>query len=354
MNGKVHAIEGERTVVHPPAALVLSSKDFIAGFTPPDYLVEGILQRRFIYSFTAPTGAGKTAIALLMSSHVDQGWSLAGREVERGRVLYFAGENPDDIRMRWIGMAHRMGFDVATANVHFIAGTFSISAIHERVAMEATRLGGLSLIVVDTGPAFFEGKDENDNTQMGAHGRMLRGLTMMPGGPTVLVPGHPVKNATADNLLPRGGGAFVAEMDGNLTCVKDDTVVRLHWQGKFRGPDFEPISFELLEVRPPSLVDTKGRQIPTVVAALLGAREEQQKEDKARSDEEQLMRTLRDNPSASYRKLIAEMGWPEKSTSRVHRVMQRLERERLVKMRRGKWTLTEAGKKETVAAETPA
>jgi hypothetical protein len=37
---------------------------FLKGFIPPDYLIDGILQRRFIYSLTAPTGGGKTAIAL--------------------------------------------------------------------------------------------------------------------------------------------------------------------------------------------------------------------------------------------------------------------------------------------------
>jgi hypothetical protein len=42
----------------------------------------------------------------------------------------------------------------------------------------------------------------------------------MPGGPCVLVACHPPKNAGDDNLLPRGGGAFIAEMDGNLTGRK--------------------------------------------------------------------------------------------------------------------------------------
>jgi Toprim-like len=43
--------------------LALSSTEFVAGFTPPDYLVVGWLQRRFVYSLTAATGDGKTAVA---------------------------------------------------------------------------------------------------------------------------------------------------------------------------------------------------------------------------------------------------------------------------------------------------
>jgi len=46
-----------------PKKLSFSSGEFVADFVPPDYLVVGWLQRRFVYSFTAATGDGKTAIA---------------------------------------------------------------------------------------------------------------------------------------------------------------------------------------------------------------------------------------------------------------------------------------------------
>jgi RecA-family ATPase len=74
--------------------LALSSAEFVSGFVPPDYLIEGLLQRRFIYSLTAATGTGKTAIALLLAALVSQGAKLGKLEVAKGRVLYFAGENP--------------------------------------------------------------------------------------------------------------------------------------------------------------------------------------------------------------------------------------------------------------------
>ena len=55
-----------------PSKLALSSAEFVAGFTPPDYLIAGLLQRRFLYSLTSPTGGGKTAIAILLAH-----WSIA-------------------------------------------------------------------------------------------------------------------------------------------------------------------------------------------------------------------------------------------------------------------------------------
>jgi hypothetical protein len=48
---------------------ILSSAEFVAGFVPPDYVLDGVLQRRFVYSLTGKTGSGKTSILLLVAAH---------------------------------------------------------------------------------------------------------------------------------------------------------------------------------------------------------------------------------------------------------------------------------------------
>ena len=155
--------------------------------------------------------------------------------------------------------------------MHFIPGVFKISELFGRVEKEVRELGGTALIIVDTSAAYFEGEAENDNTQMGAHGRMLRRLTTLPGKPCVITCCHPPKGATSkEAMLPRGGGAFIAEIDGNLICAKKDSIVELHWVGKFRGPDFEPINVPDLDGGTcAKLKDSKGRRIPTVIARQL-------------------------------------------------------------------------------------
>src|SRR5690349_17987067 len=90
---------------------ILPSKEFMARFVPPDYAVDGVAQRQFLYSFTGRTGSGKTSVLLRLSAQVAENQKIAGREVSPGRVIYLAGENPDDIRMRWMAMAQRMPFD---------------------------------------------------------------------------------------------------------------------------------------------------------------------------------------------------------------------------------------------------
>src|SRR5262249_33891369 len=51
----------------PKGILFLAKKGFMGGFVPPDYLIEGMLQRRFVYALTGQTGHAKTAIALLFA-----------------------------------------------------------------------------------------------------------------------------------------------------------------------------------------------------------------------------------------------------------------------------------------------
>ena len=330
---------------------ILSSAEFVAGFVPPDYVVEGLLQRRFLYSLTGKTGAGKTAILLLISAHVGEGRKLGDREVESGRVLYLAGENADDVRMRWIAMAQQIGFDIDDINVHFIPGVFKFSQMIERIRTEIVRIGDVALIIIDTSAAFFEGDNENDNTQMGNHARRQRAFAGMPGEPCVVTACHPIKNATDDNLIPRGGGAFLAEVDGNFTARASEGSVEMSTQGKFRGPDFAPFFFQLRTVTHERLKDSKGRLIPTVVASPLS---EQGREDIAkamRSKEDELLMALLDpaNRKATKTDLARRLGWKmsngEPYRVLVSRVLEALRKEKLVAVKRGVLTLTEEGKK---------
>ena len=197
-----------------PKPLIISSGEFVRDFVPPDYLINGLLQRRFIYSFTGATGAGKTAIAHRIAAHVAMGCPIGDYEVEKGRVIYFAGENPDDQRMRWIALSESMGFDPNDIDVHFLVGTdIVIEKTTDRITAEVNKLGGVCLVIIDTSAAYFncgeECKDENDNVQALHHAKMFRKLTALPGGPTVLVLTHPAKDGKY--LVPRGGVAFLNE-----------------------------------------------------------------------------------------------------------------------------------------------
>jgi hypothetical protein len=211
------------------------------------------------------------------------------------------------------------------------------------------KLGGVDLIIVDTSAAYFLGQDENINPQIGAHARMLRKLTELPGGPCVLVLCHPIKyTSDPSQLLPRGGGAFLAEMDGNLTAWRhDDALVELH-HNKIRGPGFEPMTFRIEKITTDKLVDSKGRPISTVRAVPISDQEEESQSRQVRDDEDLLLAALLKDSDCSVADLARGCGWilqnGEPHKSKVYRGFERLEKAKLAKKKRGRWTLTEEGK----------
>jgi AAA domain len=285
---------------------------------------------------------------MLWAVHVAEGRPLHGLEVARGRVLYFAGKNECDVRMRWIAMAEHLNFDVNKIDVYFIPGIFDIPGLQQRIAQVVNELGGVSLLIVDTSAAYYGGDDENDNVQMGQHARMLRSLTKLPGDPCVLVLCHPTKHAGADNLLPRGGGAFLAECDGNLTCKPNDTVSTVHWQGKIRGPDFDEMLSEIVKVHARKLRDSKQRPISTVVARPLDDAAHEFLIAGTRNNEDRVMVVLRDHPGHSNAWIAEHLGWMSKKgkpqKAKAHRILQRLIGAKLATYKRDGYELTDAGR----------
>lgn len=340
----------------------MSSEEFVANFVPPDYLIDGLLQRRFLYSMTGPTGEGKTAVALLLALLVAMGQHLGGREIDKGKVLYLAGENPDDVRMRWIKMLADRNLDPRDVAVFFVPGSLALSTkeLRKKIEDESKANGPFALIIVDTSAAFFEGDDDNSRVQMLKHAKMLRGLIdLIAGQPTVLVPIHPVKNFSRENMIPSGGGAFLNEVDGNLTCMKVDgtMITEVHWCGKFRGIDFGAIPFRLEVGQTDKLKDSKRRLLWTVTAKHITAKERDVAEDAAQKNKTELLAVLAKMPGASLADLAQELNWftrddkPYKSL--VQRLITALKNEKLIKNQNGRWVLTKLAKEEVKQNEIP-
>jgi hypothetical protein len=332
--------------------LILSSKQFIDGFVPPEYLIDGMVQQGYLYGLTGRTGHGKTAVCMYLMERIARGIAVRDRIVKQGSVLYLAGENPDDIRARYLVLADASGFDPATVPIHFIAGVIDIAAELPRIYEEALQIPDLALVIVDTAAAYFKGDDGNSNTQMGEYARLLRQFTFLPGKPAVIVPSHPVKNASKDNLLPVGGGAFLNELDGNLTLWSNaEKQTTLHWGGKFRGPEFEPLAFRLETRDSDRVVNAAGELMPSVVAVPISDFELEAGEAAQETEENILLGVIGMNPKASIAVLankarfVNEVGQPLKS--KVFRIISRLLEDKLIHRHRGgKYNLTAKGKRE--------
>lgn len=290
---------------------------------------------------------------MTLCAMIGTGRPFAGQETLPGKVGYFAAENPNDVQARWIGLQEEFAFD--DADVWFCPDTIDLKTSYDQIAGEVEANGGFDLIVVDTSQAFFQGDDENSNSQMVAHAKAMRKLTTLPGNPCVIILTHPVKNPARDNLLPRGGGGFLAEVDGNLTLWADGTSLELHHQGKFRGAGFAPLNFSLKSVTPARLLDAKLRQIPTVVAIYVTEEQYGDMLQELANDQDKVMLMILDTEGkASVSDMCRRAGWVNKAgipnKAKVHRLISGLKTAKLVVARRGsKLALTPAGEREIKA-----
>jgi hypothetical protein len=336
-------------VAPPRPRRILNSKEFIASFVAPDWLIDGIIQRGRLYSCTSLTGHGKTAVWLYNGGMIQAGRRIGLLDAEAGNVLILAGENPEDLKARMIGMARQFKLNPDQLP-YVLPGTFPLTEVEaESLRQEIAALGvPFALIIGDTAASFFPGDDENDNVQAGQYGRTLRTFTGIDGNPAIVVLSHPVKNASRETLLPRGGGAFLNEVDGNLTLWSEvqGEITQLHWHGKIRGPDFDPLTYRLEPVDT-GRQDKKGRDVVTIVARPIDDFEAANRAAQARANEDAVLQLLQTHPGWSYAEMAQSIGWTDDNDKpqkwKVGRIVKKLEKDRLIKSVRGKWRLTDAG-----------
>jgi hypothetical protein len=327
---------------------------FCREYTPISYAIEPFVRSGSLYTLTAKTGAGKTALLIAMMLAVATGREdILGRKVARGRVAYIAAENPDDLRMRIMVAAYRLNIDLREVGDR-------ITILDRRVKPEnvVESLALLSddepfaLVMIDTLAAFFDGDDMNDNVQGGQFMRRLRPLTRLPGLPSVVVAAHPVKNASEDNLVPYGGGAILNEVDGNLTLKASNGLTELHWQGKLRGIEFDPALFRFELATSPDVRDVKDREVSLPVAMPASERDAEKREQKAASKDVAVLRALAANPGGSLKTLADEAKISREAVRRVLVRLSSAKEGKLTKQTLRKWYLTPAGDKALDALET--
>lgn len=298
-------------------------RSFVAALEPPTYAVDGLLIRGYCYSFTGPSGHGKTAIAMNLASVKAVGEPFAGHETVAERVLYVAGENPDDVRMRALAQAGalRLSPDVLEDRLQFIDRSFALGDRHAEL-MKVIEAGGFGMVILDTDQALSSDADENSNAERIEHAKRVRMLTKTAPRPTVIDLCHPPVNAGRNVLRPRGGSSFLAEIDGNAGVWMDDgdTRAELFRTPKFRGPMFEPLLFDIKVIELAGLADSKGRPMTTAIA-LPADEADTEADEAARRRRLSLLADISLHPGSTVRERATRTGSP---TTTVYRDLRYL------------------------------
>ena len=345
------------------ARIVITLAEFLAKYDPPDYLVEGLLQKHYLYSLTGVTGSGKTAIAPLLAVLIalrTPGQRFGPNAVEHGRVVYIAAENATDVQMRFPPLLTRFKVQPDDLDLLIIDSIKNIDKDYARIERDIREFGDVDLIIVDTSPRLFLGDNFNDDKQMLDHAVRLRQLTKLPGSPCVLANGHPIKRpGNPEDLLPKGGGAYLNEVDGNLTLWKHDGFLTdLHWAGKFRGPDFQPITFRLDVSYSTANVDKKGNVLPTVTATYVTDAESDAVEASTAKQEIELLGAIQDKPRGTLIAWAISCGWflkgdrTKPNKQQVYRIIKSAKDAGLIKKTGRAYTITASGKTALAKDET--
>jgi AAA domain len=326
-----------------------SLAEFLAEYKPLRYIVDRLLAAGGVYTLTGRTGHTKTAFLVIVALAIVTGrQDLLGLEVSQGRVAYLSYENPGDVRMRFGVAAHRLGIDPDVVDKALMILDYRISpeeVAKELIALSTTENGGpFSLVIVDTLQAAFDGSDFNQNKEVLDFVKRQRKLTQLSGGPCVVIAAHPIKNADKASLVPYGGGSILNEGDGNLTIWKEnDDAIEVHWQGKWRGVNFDPKWFELEITTAPAIIDTKGRCVPTPVLLPLTPAARAARKRSRMGTRTALLQAMVDAPTAS------QTGWSfdiQRDKATVSRTLRELETDGLVAEVKGKWSINPKGRKQ--------
>jgi hypothetical protein len=322
---------------------ISSSDEFLSGLLPLEYLIDGLLPVGVAYSLTGYPGHGKTTLALQFAISVARGEMFADRETSKGSVLILAGENPYNVKWQYAAALAARNLSPRDVDVHFVEGRFSIKQWADVLRAKLEQMPDLKLIIVDSLQAFFEGDNDNDNTQMVEMAHRLRGLAHVPQRPALLIIAHPAgKIPSKENLVPRGGGAFLAEIDGNLTVWSQDASQQsLHHSTKFRGASFDPIEWVMQVHEFSHLTDVHGTPLKLPVSRPETAVERSTREVTSDTILRQYLLTVEAGMPLSVREAAGQFGV---SRYRMEQVIKTAKDEKLIRRYAKTYVLTDGGR----------
>ena len=214
---------------------------------PIKWLVESLFTRHGFSVMYGPPGCGKTFVALDISLCVASGLQFHGMEVDKGSVLYIAGEGVGGIGKRvnaWIEN-RGVGIDQSTLPFWVLPTAVNFSKQEDIEKLLATiedleeKNGKFSLVVIDTVARALLGADENSATDMGKFVKSCD-LVKEHCDCAVLAIHHSGKDSSKGM---RGSSALMGAVDTSIKVKKATDQVTLNMD---KQKDAEPMEDMLL------------------------------------------------------------------------------------------------------------
>lgn len=199
-----------------PGVPVIAPFSHWATMPPPEFCIEGLLERGGLSVMIGPPGAGKSTVALDLACHMATGKPWQGRRVIKTKVMYLPGEGLSGVVARINAWCHMHEVSVSEISETLLLGSpiIYISAGADKWAALMTQINheGVGQVVFDTFARMAAEIDENSSRDVGLAVRRFDKLrTETNAG--VMVLHHTAKhNPTA----ARGSSALMAALETEL------------------------------------------------------------------------------------------------------------------------------------------
>ena len=235
---------------------VLSMEEF-QDRSPPAWLIGETLPMGGQAMLFGPPGEGKSFVALDQALCVATGIPWHGRRVKQGAVLYVAAEGAAGLTIRTEAWKRHHGID-EIPNAYFVVDAPQLHVPGDvddllRAIDAVPNMQKPVLIITDTFARCFVGGAENESQDVG---RWIAGagkIQQHTGGATFMALHHTKKQQRKGEVQERGSSSFRGAADTMIAVRKKGKDVILTCEKQKDAEEFAPLSFQMQEVRWPSL-----------------------------------------------------------------------------------------------------
>jgi len=204
----------------PRSYLIDGVLDSINKLERRDMVIEGMLEKSALLLVTGNSNSGKTTVLQYMALCISQGVRFGDHDVMPGPVLWIAGEDQFNVRVRFAATMERMGINPKDANGKLfvlpqrvaVLDKDSMDLLHGAIERD-TKQRSFAAIIIDSKSMCWGGEDENSNDENADFvGELARNFGERYGA-AVLVTHHLTKHKEKEEQSARGAGSLINNLD---------------------------------------------------------------------------------------------------------------------------------------------
>ena len=234
------------------------------NITPPDFLIDGIVEHDTDGAAIGASAVGKSFMAVCMACSVASGTKFFDREVQQGAVLYLTGEGQEGILRRFAGWMQHSGINIAKGNIQISNTTITLDADGASKLLAATEDidQSIKLVIVDTLARHMTG-EENSNRDMGAFMAAVDKIREEHGCAVLIV--HHTGHSTDNSNRARGASAFYAALDFEFLLKNKKVNGTIQGTKNREGALYPKRSFSLMPIELEGLKQDNGDPVTAAV-----------------------------------------------------------------------------------------